>query len=413
MKILIISVVFPYPIDAGGSAGTFKVTDHLRKNHDVTFISLYASPENRKKLSELWPGVKLITPDTDVPEAKVSTARKLYNLLRPAKEPDFEERCHRNMLLYSTDLVNCYFGEVLALVQKELETNSFDLIQVEYIEFAPFVYFLPENTSKVFIHHELRYKRIELEYKTLSNPSPELRWKIQTTKELEVALMNRYDKVLTVSEQDAAYLLEDGVHKEKLEVSPSPVELARRSVNIPFKFENRIIYLGPEKHYPNLDAVEWFLQNCWPAISTAMPQLSFEIVGKWSEEYKARHQDKKNVRFLGFVEDLEAVMTGAIMIVPLRIVSGMRMKILEAVSWNVPIISTSAGAEGLPMEHEKNCLIADDAGSFIGSVLGLAGLPELQNRLVEESGKLILDKYSKELCGKLREQHFEALLKTV
>ena len=91
------------------------------------------------------------------------------------------------------------------------------------------------------------------------------------------------------------------------------------------------MFLGPEAHYPNLDAVNWFLEESWPKISKAHPEVKFQIISKWSEEFKKLHIDKPNIEFLGFVEDLSQAFDGAIMIVPLRIVSGMRMKILEGI----------------------------------------------------------------------------------
>src|SRR5690606_29781818 len=117
--------------------------------------------------------------------------------------------------------------------------------------------------------------------------------------------------------------------------------------------------------YPNLDGIDWFLSNCWGEIQRLNPGVKLSVVGRWSEEKKKWFDGYENVSFEGFVPDLETVMRGSVMIVPLRIGSGMRMKILEGVSYHVPVVSTSVGAEGLPMVNDINCKIADSASDFI------------------------------------------------
>lgn len=410
MKILVVSVIFPYPIDAGGSAGTFKLIDYSRKNHDITLVC----PQPQKsqydsELRNLWPDVTIITFETDLEPAQPGLLRKVYNLFRKKPELSFEEKNKKNMVLFTTDLVNCYFPELIGAVKAVCSDQKFDLIQVEFIEYAPIVYFLPQDTVKVFIHHEIRHRRMLHEYETLSGKDDTLLWKIGSVKKLEVGILNAYDSVFVLSDQDLKYLEEDGVDAGKLRVSPLPVEFKKAGINQPFVFRNRLIYLGPEIHYPNADAVEWFLHNCWAKLHRDNPLLEFWIVGKWSEECIQRYSDTPNVHFKGFVPDLEEVMEGSFMVVPLRIVSGMRMKILEAASWNVPVITTTYGAEGLPMIHHGNCLIADSGQEFIDNIEELISDPALQQKLVGASEELVSVKFSREYCGKVREQHYKAL----
>jgi glycosyltransferase involved in cell wall biosynthesis len=404
MKIAIISIVFPYPVDNGGSAGTFNLIEESRHQHDITFICPNVNEEKKQGLQKLWPNVNIIT----TPQHKTdSVFLKAYKFSLKAKQKlsgvktdYFFPRSH----LAINDLSKCYYPGFLEKIEEVFEQNQFDIIQVEFIEFAGLIHFLPVNTPKIFIHHEIRFKRLEMEYKTLPNVSLADKFHIEATKDLEIALLNHYDKVVTVSEQDHVYLAEAGVVKEKLFTSPLPIKLKNEVLNQPFVFKNKLVYLGPENHYPNLDAVHWFLENCWDKISIANPNLKFQIVSKWSKEFKKIHKNKKNIEFLGFVDDLSTVLDGAIMIVPLRIVSGMRMKILESISWNVPIISTSDGAEGLPMVDGENCMIANSSLEFIEKVSTLIKSNELANKFVTESQKLTMNDYKIENCSQIRNQ---------
>jgi glycosyltransferase involved in cell wall biosynthesis len=194
-----------------------------------------------------------------------------------------------------------------------------------------------------------------------------------------------------------------------LEVSPLPVDLTEHPINQPFEFSNRLVFLGPEVHFPNLDGVDWFLNNCWHKLLKNNPRLRFSILGKWSDEAKIMFSGFRNVTFEGFVEDLSSVMKGSIMIVPLRIGSGMRMKILEGAAWHVPMVSTSIGAEGLPMKNMENCILADTSGEFIDGILTLAADNNLQNMFVKHAKHIIKLGYSVEECGQLRNEIYQKI----
>ncbi len=408
MKIAIISIVFPYPIDSGGSAFTFNLIDYLRKLHEITFICPNVPDHKKQALQELWPNVKILTTPAHKPDSFFLTVYKQalsikQRILRNGPGY-FYPRTH----LAINDLSRCHYPDFLEQIQDELKDDSYDLVQVEFIDFAALIHLLPKNLPKIFVHHEIRYKRLEMEYQTLKNKTLRDLWHIKATKDLEISLLNQYDKVLTVSKQDTQYLIEAGVKKELLHTSPSPISFKHHDLNTPFKFKNKLVFLGPEAHYPNLDAVNWFLEESWPKISKAHPEVKFQIISKWSEEFKKLHIDKPNIEFLGFVEDLSQAFDGAIMIVPLRIVSGMRMKILEGISWRVPIVSTTDGAEGLPMIDGENCMIADTPEDFIQKVNQLIETPQIADEMVERSQDLTLKEYTFDNCGSTRNEIYES-----
>ncbi|MGR3811689.1 glycosyltransferase [Jiulongibacter sp. NS-SX5] len=407
MKIAIVSIVFPYPIDSGGSAGTFNLIEYSRKFHDITFICPNVSDVRKQKLQELWPNVKIMTTPANKPD---SMALKIYKTALALKQkftrttPDyFYPKTH----LAINDLSRCHYPGLIEMINKELEENAYDLLQVEFIDFAGLVNSIKVDIPKVFIHHEIRFKRLQMEYEALKEKTDRDIYHIEATKDLEVSLLNKYDKVVTVSDQDVVYLEEAGVKKELLYSSPIPIKLKKKQLNQPFSYKNKVVFLGPENHYPNLDGVNWFLETAWEEIVSTNPETKFLIVSKWSEEFQKRHSNKPNVEFTGFVEDLSEVFDGALLVVPLRIVSGMRMKILEGVSWRVPIISTTAGAEGLPMIDGQNCMIANKPEEFISKINQLIKDPKLANNLLESSQEIALHSYHFENCGKRRNNVYE------
>jgi glycosyltransferase involved in cell wall biosynthesis len=409
MNILLATLVFPYPINDGGKSGTFRMVDALRENHSVTII-VPESP-HVMELQKLWPDVHIKTfkMASGGPKdgaifgfLKQITGRKL----KFSKAQIME----REMQLNTSNLVQYYFEDLLNVFQGEMLLGIYDLVQIDFIDLAPLVHFIPKEIPKIFVHHEIRYKRMMLEKATLLEHRPEDDWKIQNTKVLEIGLINQFDKVVCLTDIDKQILLEEGVMKDKLEVSPLPMVLSEHEINTPFVSKNRLLFLGPDQHYPNLDGMDWFLSNCWTEIQRLNPGVSLSVVGRWSAEKKQWFKDYTNVHFEGFVPNLETVMEGSVMIVPLRIGSGMRMKILEGVSYHVPVVSTSVGAEGLPMSNDLNCKIADTADNFILATHQVLNNPELQNSFVQKASEILNEDYSSLECIRKRENIYRRSL---
>ena len=411
MNILLATLVFPYPINEGGKSGTFRMVDSLRENNAVTLIVPESTDIHLSELKKLWPDVNIKTfrQSPGVPTDGVVVSF-LKNIMGRKRKLTQEQVMEQEMQLHTSNLVNYYFEDLLDVFQSEILRGIFDLVQIDFIDLAPLVHFIPPTIPKIFVHHEIRYKRMMREKATLLQHRAADDWKIQNTRILEIGLINRFDKVVCLTETDKQILLEDGVSKEKLEVSPLPMVMFEHEINQPFTSENRLIFLGPDQHYPNLDGIAWFLSNCWSEIRRLNPDVQLSVVGRWSEEKKKWFEEYENVTFEGFVPDLETVMKGSVMIVPLRIGSGMRMKILEGVSYHVPVVSTAVGAEGLPMVNDLNCKIADSAADFIVATHQLLNNPELQNSFTEKASKILTEDYSSPECGKRRENIYRRTL---
>ena len=102
-----------------------------------------------------------------------------------------------------------------------------------------------------------------------------------------------------------------------------------------------------------------------------------------------------NISFLGFVDDLRSALQNTIMIVPITIGSGIRMKILEAANLGVPFISTSVGAEGIPLQNGTHCMIADSPSEFTNAILQLKD-DKKRTTLIQNAHQLIKKNYSME-----------------
>jgi glycosyltransferase involved in cell wall biosynthesis len=104
---------------------------------------------------------------------------------------------------------------------------------------------------------------------------------------------------------------------------------------------------------------------------------------------------------MGFVDDLKSALHNTIMIVPITIGSGIRMKILEAASLGIPFVSTSVGAEGIPLQSNYHCMIADAPSDFTNAILQLKN-NEKRTILIQNAHSLIHDNYSIEALRRNR-----------
>jgi glycosyltransferase involved in cell wall biosynthesis len=132
---------------------------------------------------------------------------------------------------------------------------------------------------------------------------------------------------------------------------------------------------------PNAEGIKWFLQDVWPKISTRFPALKLYLAGRnMPDEFKA--MKLMNVEVVGEVESaVEFMSSKAIMIVPLRSASGVRVKIMEGLALGRAIVATPIAAEGLDCAHGEQLLIADNSTEWTSALSDVIQNAQLRNSL--------------------------------
>ena len=180
------------------------------------------------------------------------------------------------------------------------------------------------------------------------------------------------------------------------------------SNNTVYNFKNKLFFLGGDEHFPNKEGITWFLDNCWAKLNVENPGLTLHIIGNWSDESKTKYSNHKNIIFLGFVDSLTDVLKDGIFIVPIRIGSGMRMKIIDAVLNGVPFVTTTIGVEGLNFENQIDCLIGDSYSDFSACIQTLIYNPNLAVQLVNNARETLFAKYSYERLITIRKDFYDS-----
>ncbi len=226
-------------------------------------------------------------------------------------------------------------------------------------------------------------------------------------KTLEISYLNKFDHIITLSSTDSQKLRDAGVTTK---IHNSFATIKTSDINAP-KSDNfhELTFVGPDNHIPNVVGIQWFLDNCWQQLLQADPNYHLTIIGKWSEDnitsFTSQYQ---NVSFAGFVDVLKSALQNTIMIVPITIGSGIRMKIQEASSLGVPFISTSVGAEGIPVESGRHCLIADTSEDFVNAILQMKD-DNLRQKFIRNAHLMVKEHYSLDALRKNRLDFYTSL----
>lgn len=392
----------PFPLNSGGARAQYYFIDKLREVFDITLcfpIHKYNTYSSLKSLQKIWPNVNIIPFDWRKNKTTRLLLQKIaYKLYKKTICDDYKKEILE--WEFDNELFNNGF---LEFVSDLLRIKKYDIIEVDFVSFLPLIYLFPEEAKKIFVQHEIGYIQTQTRLSLDHSRNTMKRFLLNKKKREEINLMSQYDKVITLTEVDKRKLTNDGL-KCPIEVSPAAVS----DVTKPSKlnvFEEKLIFVGGSTHFPNLEGLTWFINKVWPIVQQHIPLANLEIIGTWDITYKKSLTKDKSIRFLGFVEDLYSQMKGGIMIVPIRIGSGMRMKILDAANFCCPIVTTQLGIEGLEFS-DTDCIITEnnDNEQMAKKIIDLWENIPKQNELALNSKKIYDQLYSIETLTKQREK---------
>jgi len=313
---------------------------------------------------------------------------KLHRCLNPEEAKDFV-RSYSCLRHFPEPCIPAFVDQVKDVIQK----NHFDLIQIEFFELLALVEVLPEDITKIFIHHELNYIRAEREMALFTYHSSFDPDRFRKRKEYEFFRLKKYDAIVALTAHDQNILTHD-LPQQQIFLSPPaiPVSFSSEPPSV-FTFANKLVFMGSPSHFPNLDGLKWFVENVFSLICQANPRIKLYALGNWTA-YTRKLLAHPNLVFPGYVEDISALIEGSFFIVPIRIGSGIRMKILDAVTRYIPFITTTIGVEGLAFTDNVDCLIADRSEDFAQKIIALSQDNIRAQQIVFHAAKKLNDLYS-------------------
>jgi polysaccharide biosynthesis protein PslH len=388
MRILWVKAGGLVPPDTGGKIRSYNILRELARQHSVTFFSFYAAHEGdlHDSLKELVDRVVCVPLSLPRPKSYAEASDYVIRLF--SSEPYGVAKYCR--------------PEVRRALQKLCNEETFDVIVCDFVFAAGVV---PWNWSgpKVLFAHNVEAIIWRRHYEIAANPLWKaiswLEWR--RMERAEQRCLQLADHVLTVSNADRDVFARS-VAPEKLTVIPTGVDVDYFQHFSVEEKPNSLVFTGSMDWLPNEDAILYFVEAILPLIKRQCQEVSLEVVGRNpSRKLQAVAEREKSLRLTGWVEDIRPfVARGAICIVPLRIGGGTRLKIFEAMAMGKAVISTTVGAEGLPVQSGKNILLADTPNDFAESVLCLLRDSDLRRRLGTSARTLVQENYSWERVAK-------------
>lgn len=391
-NILFVLPFLPWPLVSGGHQAIFNGIDCIKEDFNI-YVAFYSDgkPDSTavKEFQKRIPDATLLPMNTwyKAPNFKARVINKLQRILAQQERkyiPSDKNEKYR-LWLWANYPQPAKWQEYICEI---CEKCNIDIVQVEMPWISSFILSLPDNVKKVYVHHELAFVKHGLELQNDSN-NIFAKTAYKHTFGAEIFMLNNADHIITLSTIDKKKLQDAGV---KTPITPS-FAVVNSEVNLkPCLSDGKVItFVGPDDNQPNIVGLRWFLDNCWGKLKD---EYELKVIGKWKNcnmnEILSHYPE---VQFLGFVESLYEEMEGTVMIVPITIGSGIRMKILEAASMGIPFVSTTVGAEGIPLTDGKDCFLTDNPDTFVKDIKKLQE-KELRLRFIYNANNIVREYYS-------------------
>ena len=385
MKLLWLNAGLLLPLDKGGKLRTWHLMRHLARRHEISYLSfrdVTDSPDDIDGMREVAAHVATV-PRT---EARKGTARFYIDAAR-----------------YLTDrrpyaVAKYRSVEYRQAIERLLNQHQFDAIVCDFL--VPVVNLLNAlPCPAILFTHNVEAEIWRRHAENARNPIAKLLLAQQWRRMLrfERAALGRFDLVLAVSDADGQTF--DRLYPGTLN---APVHVVQTGVDTSF-FAPRpatpakrahLVFTGSMDWLPNVDGMQYFVQEILPRIREAEPGATLSIIGRSPTPAVKRLALDAGIEVTGRVDDVRPhIAEGSVYVVPLRIGGGTRLKIFEAMAMGKAVVSTTIGAEGLPVTAGEHVLLADDPAQFAQAVITLIRDDDRRQRLEAQARRLVVERY--------------------
>lgn len=373
--LLIVTSIFPYPLNSGGAQAQFHMINALRKEIHISFAYMPRNLKDEKALREMWSDVTFHVYQKKRPSWLSRKYKKLItNLYRKI---DRNKEVVNSALSHSFEAAIDY--KFINFLQEVILENNIDIIQFEFANSLNIAFAFPD-IKRIFVQHEIHFIRNSRFIKDFRSLSACNYYQFNMLKHQEIAAMNACNAIITLTDIDKNILIEEGV-SSKVFVSPAVIPTPAEALPENYEFSNNLIFIGGEGHIPNYEGIMWFLDNVWDLVLVKSPDTSLSIMGQWRQRTKKKiTKQYRNVIMTGYIPSITPYATNTIMIIPILTGSGMRMKIIEAANNGIPFITTGIGVEGLDFTNNEECYIESTKEKFAMKTIDLMTNKEVQLR---------------------------------
>lgn len=369
MKILWVKPGKLLPLDTGGKLRTYNILRHLSASHEVTYLSYYGGPRDQayeRQVLDLLPGTVAVhsgAPDSTPLERYMDYARRFFWSAPYAVSKFTDPR-------------------VRALLSSWISQRRFDVAICDFLSSALNFPSQLDTPTALFQHNVetvLWRRKAELEIHWINRLISKIEY--AKMRRFEPAQVRRFHHVIAVSDADRD-AMKAMVEASHISVVPTGVDLGQYQYD-PNAAPSAplVLFTGSMDWEANIDGVEFFCKEIWPLVLAKVPMARFRIVGR-NPHPRVKKLASDSVEITGSVPSIvDHLREAAVVVVPLRIGGGTRIKIYEAMAVGKATVSTTVGAEGLDVRHDHDILLVDDPALFAETVGSVLRDKELRRRL--------------------------------
>ena len=384
MRILWLKSDLLLPLDKGGKLRTWHLMRHLARRHHITYLA-FAEP--------------------DTPRAHIDGMREVaaqVETIPRADPPKGSARFYLDAARHLVDPLPYAVGKYRSVAYRRrlealLASQRFDLIVCDFL--VPVVN-LPATLPcpAVIFTHNVESEIWRRHAETKSQPILKAAMASQYRRMLrfERRALARFDGVLAVSNADRAAFdrLYPGAVRQPAHVVPTGVDIEYFDASPSDGASKTLVFTGSMDWLPNEDAMLFFCRDILPLIRAEEPEARLAIVGRSPTPAVKALAQEYDVEVTGRVDDVRPFMRAAsVYVVPLRVGGGTRLKIFEAMAMGKAVVSTTVGAEGLPVTHGEHLLLADEPRAFARGVVRLLRDVERRRQLEQAARALVVERY--------------------
>ncbi len=380
LRILIVTPSIPYPPNWGFGIRVYQIVRELSRRHTVSVIC-YSRPGE---------------------EDKIEALEQVCHSVHTVQNPLADRRAKR--LAQLTAMVSRTSFQTASLRTAEMQTlltsivagEHFDLVQFESSQMCSLQ--LPRSVPWIVDEHNLEFELLQRMGRTESSPIRKLfNWvEHRKFKREEMSSWERADACIVTSDREAR-IVAAHVPQQSIHVAPNgvdieffaPAEDPAESVD-----PDEMVFTGLLSYRPNADAVTYFVKQVLPLIVARCPRARFTVVGL-DAPLEVTRLAGPNVDIVGAVPDVRPyVRRAALFVVPLRMGSGTRLKILEGLAAAKGVVSTTVGCEGIDVVAGEHLLVADTAADLADAIVSLQTDTTRAAELGKAGRRLVEDRYS-------------------
>lgn len=390
MKILWVKSDFLHPATRGGQIRTLEMLKRLRCRHEIHYVALdhVDQPGGVERSSEYC-----------------AKAYPIPHHAPPHTTPRFWWQVAESMFSELPLAVSRYRSDGMQRQVAELtKFEGFDAVVCDFLFPAPNI---PDLGNAVLFQHNVEaqiWKR-RLEHASFLPARLYFRSQYEKMRRYEGLVCGAVKRVIAVSNEDAQTMRSDyGVRCSH--AVPTGVDLHYFTPPGDVKRTRNLVFVGSMDWAPNVDGMQWFVREVLPRIRMHRPDCALTIAGRRPHPaIRKLAAECPGIRVTGTVADVRPFLwEAAVSIVPLRIAGGTRLKIFEAMAAQVPVVSTTIGAEGLDVRNGETIRIADSAGAFADHCIELLADPAARANIASAALEMVATRYSWEAVSEAFER---------